>query len=169
MKFNDAIWGALLLAFGGVLFVHVQGFPKIPGQQVGPSALPGALAIGLCVCGAILLLRGLRAHFAGGRAMGNAAGTTARWVELPDWFGSASHVRGFAVLVAVNLLYVFGVQRLGFVLTGVVYLFALMWVLRVRPARALLYAVAMTIVIHYVFYKLLKVPLPWGVLQGVAW
>ena len=116
------------------------------------------------MCGAILLLRGLRA-----RVGGPASGATARWVELPAWFGSASHVGGFAVLVAVNLLYVFGVQRLGFVLTGVVYLFALMWVLRVPVGRALLYAVAMTLLIHYGFYKLLKVPLPWGVLQGVAW
>jgi len=30
-------------------------------------------------------------------------------------------------------------------------------------------AVAMTLGIHYAFYKLLKVPLPWGLLQGVAW
>lgn len=165
MKFNDAIWGLLLLVFGGVLFVHVQGFPKIPGQQVGPSALPGALAVGLAVCGAILLLRGLRAHFNGRPA----SGATARWVELPDWFGSAPQVRGFAVLVAVNLLYLFGAQRLGFVLTGVIYLTALMWVLRVPPLRALLYGVVMTLAIHFAFYKLLKVPLPWGVLQGVAW
>jgi putative tricarboxylic transport membrane protein len=25
------------------------------------------------------------------------------------------------------------------------------------------------LVIHYAFYKLLRVPLPWGVLQGIAW
>lgn len=160
MKLHDALWGALLVIFAGALFVHVQGFPAMPGQRVGPSALPGALAVGLFVCGAILLVRGLRARSRAGAA---------RWVELPEWFASAPQVLGMAVLVAVNLLYVFAVDRLGFIVTGVIYLAALMWVLRVRLVRALPIAVVMTLLIHYAFYKLLKVPLPWGVLQSIAW
>jgi putative tricarboxylic transport membrane protein len=60
VKLHDALWGALLVIFAGALFVHGQGFPAMPGQRVGPSALPGALAVGLFVCGAILLVRGLR-------------------------------------------------------------------------------------------------------------
>ena len=30
-------------------------------------------------------------------------------------------------------------------------------------------ALVLTLAIHYCFYKLLKVPLPWGVLQSIAW
>jgi putative tricarboxylic transport membrane protein len=165
VRFNDAVWGVLLLVFSGALFLHVQGFPKIPGQQVGPSALPGALAIGLAICGAILVARGLRA-----RSQAAAGGAiAARWVELPEWFASRPQVLGFVVLIAINLFYLVAVQRLGFILTGVVYLTALMWVLRVRPLRALLVAAVMTLLIHYCFYKLLRVPLPWGVLQPIAW
>ena len=44
-----------------------------------------------------------------------------------------------------------------------------MSVLRVRPLRALWVGALMTLLIHYAFYKLLKVPLPWGWLQPVAW
>ena len=162
MKFNDAIWGAVLMLFGAALFVHVRGFPSIPGQQVGPSALPGALAIGLVICGAILFVSGLRAR-------ARAVEGVARWVEMPAWFAAAPQLRGFATLVGVNLLYLLAVDKLGFVLTGVIYLWALMAVLRVRPVRALLIAVVMTLLIHYAFYKLLRVPLPWGVLQAIAW
>ena len=61
------------------------------------------------------------------------------------------------------------VTRLGFVIVGTIYLTALMAVLRVRIGRALLIGFVMTLLIHYAFYKLLKVPLPWGVLQPVAW
>ena len=165
MKFNDAVWGALLLAFAAVLFVHVQGFPAMTGQRVGPSALPGALAVGLGICGAILLVSGLRAR----SGAGARGGTPARWIELPAWFASRPQVLGFAMLVAVNLFYLFAVPWLGFVLTGVIYLSALMGVLRVPPTRALLISVAMTLLIHYCFYKLLRVPLPWGVLQPIAW
>ena len=165
MKFNDAIWGAVLLVFAGLLFVHVQAFPSIPGQKIGPSAMPGALAIGLGVCGALLFLRGLRE-----RAHARAAGSAApHWIELPDWFASPPQLIGFCVLVAINLLYLFGVDRLGFIVTGTIYLAALMWALRVPLVRTLPIAIVMTLLIHYAFYKLLKVPLPWGLLQSIAW
>ncbi len=164
MKLNDALWGALLMVFAGALFVHVQGFPTIPGQKIGPSALPSVLAIGLGVCGALLVLRGLRE-----RAAARAAARLAPWVELPEWFGHRQQVLGIAVLVGVNLLYLWGSERLGFIVCGVVYLVALMAVLRVRPMRAVAVAIVATLLIHYCFYKLLRVPLPWGVLQPVAW
>ena len=160
MKLNDALWGVLLLVFAGTLFVHVQGFPSIPGQKIGPSALPQVLAIGLGSCGALLVVRGLRERAASGAA---------RWIELPEWFGHRQQVLGFAVLVGVNLLYLWGSERLGFIVCGVVYLAALMAVLRVRPIRAVTVALVATLLIHYCFYKLLRVPLPWGVLQPVAW
>ena len=79
------------------------------------------------------------------------------------------HVFGFAVLVAVNVFYLLAVDRLGFVIVGTVYLAALMWVLRVKPWNALALGLVLTLLVHGAFYKLLKVPLPWGVLQGVAW
>ena len=50
-----------------------------------------------------------------------------------------------------------------------VLLAALMWALRVPPLRALVIAVLSALVIHFAFYKLLHVPLPWGVLGGIAW
>jgi putative tricarboxylic transport membrane protein len=159
VKLGDAIWGALLLVLAGSLLWHVQGFPKMPGQHVGPAVLPGAIAVGLGVCGALLLVRGLRAR----------AAASMRWFEPPVWIGSRPHVLALATLVGVNVFYLLAVQALGFVLTGTICLFVLMWALHVRPARALALAIVMTLVIHYGFYKLLKVPLPWGVLQPIAW
>jgi putative tricarboxylic transport membrane protein len=159
VKFNDAVWGAVLVVFAAALFMHTRTFPSIPGQSVGPSALPQALAVGLAVCGVLLFVRGLRAR----------AASNGRWVEWPEWFGARPQVLGFAVLVAVNLLYLFAVDRLGFIVTGVIYLASLMLVLRVRASRAVPVAIVMTLAIHYCFYKLLRVPLPWGVLQPIAW
>jgi putative tricarboxylic transport membrane protein len=162
VKFNDALWGVGLMAFAVALWVHVRGFPMIPGQHVGPAALPGAVAVGLAICGAILFVRGLRAR-------SNAAGRAGGWVELPAWMAARRQRLGFVVLVAVNVFYLLASEPLGFIPTGVVYLTAVMWVLRVRLARALPIALVMTLLIHYAFYKLLRVPLPWGVLQPVAW
>ena len=168
MRINDAIWGALFIIGAAAVLVHVQGFPKIPGQNVGPGLFPGVIAVGIAVCGLILIVRGLRARAAGTGAAGDEA-AAARWFVLPPWLRSAQHVGGFAVLVGVNVFYLFAVDRLGFLITGFVYLLALMWVLRVRMARAIPVAIVMTLLIHYAFYKLLKVPLPWGVLAPFAW
>jgi putative tricarboxylic transport membrane protein len=161
VKLNDALWGALLVLFGALLVVHVQGFPRIPGQSVGPGLFPGALGVGLAVCGLLLLARGLRARA--------AQRDGAEWVTWPAWARAPRQRLGFAVLVGVNIFYMLAVDRLGFVLTGTLYLGALMWVLRVKAARIVPIALILTLLIHYAFYKLLRVPLPWGVLQGIAW
>lgn len=158
MKIDDALWGAALLVLAALLGWHVQGFPSIPGQQVGPNALPRLLAAGFAVCGVMLVRRGLRERSA-----------ATPWVRWPAWWAAGPQRRALAVLIAVNLLYLLAAQRLGFVIVGVIYLFALTGSLGVRPWRALPIAVVGTLAIHFVFYRLLKVPLPWGVLQGVAW
>jgi putative tricarboxylic transport membrane protein len=162
VRINDAIWGALFIIGAAAVLIHVQGFPRIPGQNVGPGLFPGVVAAGIAVCGVILVVRGLRARAA-------VAGAHARWFVLPPWLRSGQHLAGFAVLIGVNVFYLLAVDRLGFLITGVVYLLALMGVLRVRPGRAIPVAIVMTLLIHYAFYKLLKVPLPWGVLAPFAW
>ena len=161
MKLNDAVWGALFALVGAAILWHVQGFPRIPGQNVGPGLFPGVLALAMLVCGALLIATGLKAR--------RGAGATFRWAAAPEWLRSRRHLLAFAVLVASNVFYLLVVERLGFLLTAFVYLTALMWVLRVRLAVAVLVAFLMALAIHYAFYKLLRVPLPWGVLQGIAW
>ena len=161
MKLNDAVWGALFALLGAAILWHVQGFPRIPGQNVGPGLFPGVLAVALLVCGTILVATGLKAR--------RSAGPASRWAAPPEWLRSQRHVVAFLVLAAINVFYLLAVDRLGFLLTAFVYLAALMWVLRVRLAVALPVALVMALLIHYAFYKLLRVPLPWGVLQGIAW
>ncbi|WPH16504.1 tripartite tricarboxylate transporter TctB family protein [Variovorax paradoxus] len=157
MKFNDAIFGAILLALGIVVLAVVQGYPGIPGQQVGPALFPGLLAIGLCICGAMLLAKGWRERRA------------AAWVRLGDWAASPRHVLAAALVVGAVLFYMFASERLGFLPAAAVSLLALMLAMRVPPGRALLIALIAALVIHTAFYKLLRVPLPWGVLTPIAW
>jgi putative tricarboxylic transport membrane protein len=74
-----------------------------------------------------------------------------------------------AVLICVNVLYIAVVERVGFVLTAIAYLSALFAVFRVRVRWIVPLAVVVTLAIHYAFYKLLRVPLPWGWLEPLAW
>jgi putative tricarboxylic transport membrane protein len=53
-------------------------------------------------------------------------------------------------------------------IVGPLVLLALFLAYGVRPVTAIIVAVVVTLVIHYAFYKLLRVPLPWGVLTRFA-
>ena len=157
MKLNDAIFGALLLALGVAVLLLVQGYPKIPGQQVGPALFPGLIATGLCVCGVLLVLRGWRERAA------------MPWLRLGDWARSPRHLRAFAAVIAGVLFYVLASQALGFLVCAPLVMLALMLALGVAPGRAVVVAVLAALLIHFAFYKLLRVPLPWGVLTPIAW
>jgi putative tricarboxylic transport membrane protein len=106
----------------------------------------------LAVCALLLIVQGIRTR----------AG--APWFVRGAWTRSPAQLIAFAVTVGALLLYVLAGERLGFLITGVVMLVALMLALQVRPAVAVVVAVVATLAIHVAFYKGLRVPLPWGVL-----
>lgn len=157
MKVNDAVIGFILVALGSAVLFAIRGFPKIPGQPVGPALFPGLIAAGICIAGLLLVVRGWRAR------------AQQRWLAWDDWVRSPRHVAALAVLLGAIVFYVLAADKLGFLPTSLAILMAMFTVLRVPPGRALLVAVVATLLIHFAFYKLLRVPLPWGVLQNWAW
>jgi putative tricarboxylic transport membrane protein len=161
VKLNDAVWGALLLLLSAALLVHVQSFPTIPGQQVGPALFPGIVAAGLGVCAVLLVMKGLAARRAGDER--------ADWIGFEDWTREGRYVVAFLVTIGVNVFYILAVDWLGFLIVATIYLSVLFVVYGVPRKWVLPIAIIVTLVIHYAFYKLLRVPLPWGVLQGMAY
>ena len=152
MKLNDAVFGALFLALSLLVLWTIQGYPKIPGQNVGPAAFPGIAASLLAVCSLLLIVQGLRTR------------DGSPWFRRGAWTSRPPQLIAFAITVLGLLLYVLASERIGFLVTGVLMLGSLMLALRVRPATALIVSVAATLLIHIAFYKGLRVPLPWGVL-----
>ena len=152
MKVNDALSGAALAALGGVVLWHIQGFPAMPGQRFGPAWFPGAIALGLLACGVALMLRAERGP----------------WLALPAWAHRARPVAGVAAVVGGLLFYVFVADRLGFHLTALLLLALWCRVLGAGWRASLTVAAIATLAIHLSFYKLLRIPLPWGVLERFA-
>ena len=157
MKINDAFWGVLLLALGSLVLWAVRGYPNIPGQPVGPALFPSLIALGLCAGGALLVWQGWRKR------------AQAPWLAWDDWVRSPRHVKALAALIGSVLFYIVAAERLGFLITAVLLLVTLFRSLQVGWWRAAFWAVLATVVVHLVFYKLLRVPLPWGVLTPLAW
>lgn len=155
MKINDAVFGAVLIALCAAIFAAVQSYPTIPGQSVGPSVFPRVIAAGLGVCGMLLCLRGLRARGA--------------WVQPAPWWRSRRHVLAVALVVGGTVAFIVFAQSLGFLVVAPLFLAGLFLVFGVRPVLVAPMALGATLAIHYAFYKLLKVPLPWGLLTPIAW
>ena len=156
MKFNDALIGAALALLGAVVLWHIQDFPPMLGQKYGPAWFPGLIASGLLICGGLLVLGRLQ------------AASPQPLAEPPEWLRRPRAVAAVASVIAGLLFYIFAVDALGFHITAALLL--LLWArfLRASWRLALPIAIGATLVIHLSFYKLLKVPLPWGVFERFA-
>ena len=128
-----------------------RAFPAVPGQKLGAGFMPMLVGAGLLVCGLALVWRSFGAAAYAAEAPPRAAGT--------EHFGSA------AVIIGVILFYIAAAERLGFLIVAPICLVLVFKALRAATVPALLWAVGGTVVVHVAFYKLLRVPLPWGVLR----
>ena len=159
MRFNDAVIGVvLLIVFGLAVFIHSQtSFPGLPGQDYGPAFFPSIIGTLFCLCGVILIVGGIAKR----REVG--------LVALGEWATSPHHVINFFTVIVALLFYILTVDFLGFIPTALVITVVLMlrFGVKILPATAM--ALASTLIIHFLFYKVLLVPLPWGLLQPIAW
>ncbi len=155
MKLNNALWGGLCCLLGTAVLIHIQAFPAMPGQRYGPAVFPGVIASGFIVCGLLLLLRGFQ--------------NRGPIVELAQWARERCTLARAASLLAAILFYVLASEWLGFLLCGSMVLIFLFHNFGVPWTRAIVTALLATLAIHFLFYKVMRVPLPWGVLTPIAW
>lgn len=157
MKLNDALSGAALVALGAVVLWHIQGFPPMPGQKYGPAWFPGLIAGGLVLCGFLLIAARLRAT------------NPVQLLAMPEWTRRARPVASVASVIAGLVAYVLLADTLGFHITAAALLLAWSRLLGASWRLAVPISLAATVVIHLAFYKLLKVPLPWGLLERIVY
>jgi len=157
MQLSDRLSGLLAAVLGLVVVAYARTFPPMPGQDIGPSLFPTLVGLGLLGFGGWLVVADLRRR------------EPVRWVRFDAWTRRPRMVANAVVLVAALVLYVTVVEPVGFFLTSTAFVTVLMVTFGASRARALPTAMAVTLVIHYAFYTLLRVPLPWGVFQGMAW
>lgn len=155
MRIHDSLIGGVLMLLSLAVLWHVQSFPPAVGQQYGPALFPGLVAAGLGGASAVLAWQGLRVQ--------------QPWLVPNQGLRSPRRLAAFAITLASMVFYILLSEALGFIVCSLVVLIALQWACGVRPLLAVAVAVVATLVIHTCFYKLLKVPLPWGVLQRFAW
>jgi putative tricarboxylic transport membrane protein len=156
MRFSDFLSGSIAALFGIALVAYARSFPPMPGQSVGPGLFPTMIGAGLIVFGAAL-------------AISAARRPRTALIELGDWVVKPRMVLNFALVIADLIFYAIAVNHLGFFLTAIVFLSVLWSTFGVNRRLIVPMAVVVTLAVHYMFYSVLRVPLPWGVLGGIAW
>ncbi|MCB1714554.1 MAG: tripartite tricarboxylate transporter TctB family protein [Candidatus Competibacteraceae bacterium] len=156
MRFNDAVLGLVLIVFAIAEIAYTTTFPQLPGQDYGSALFPRLIGAGLLLCGIILTVRGWRTRTAG-------------WTDFADWVHDRISRTDVLLIPASLIFYILISDPLGFVPTAFILLLVLLLRYGNRLVLALPLAAVTTLVIHALFAKLLLVPLPWGVLEPVAW
>lgn len=161
MRLSDRVTGLFTFGLGAVAAYAGSRLPPVPGQPVGPNVFPLAVGIGLCLCGLMIAL-GI-----GQRFEDEAEADLAAHSDAPrDERSLASHGRLYKLRVlippALLVAYMLVVERLGFYVAAAAIIAIAAFVFGARPRLAIPLALGAPVVIHLAFYKLLRVPLPAG-------
>lgn len=147
---RDIATGAMLIGLGIAMIWISAGFPSIGAVTYGPDLFPRIIAGGLILSGLGILLEVWRGVAPKPEAIAY------RWLPM---LILAALIAAFAVLLPM----------LGFhIATGLALLVAVR-LFGGGPLTCVLVALIAPVVLHYVFYSVLRVPLPWGLLTPVAW
>jgi putative tricarboxylic transport membrane protein len=159
VKVNDAISGVVILLLSGLVYYLTWNFPGMHGQPYGPALFPRLIAALMALAGLGLIASGVRKR------------VEAPLVVWPEWVRSPRHAASLLAVILAVVFYILVSRRLGFVLTAFTILTVLFLLLRGRAHlwSSLAIAAVATIAIQQFFGDLLRVPLPWGVLQSYAW
>jgi putative tricarboxylic transport membrane protein len=158
VQLSDRVTGAFLVVLGGAAALSGSRLPAVPGQDVGPAAFPMLIGGGLVLCG-VLIAFGIGHNFEVPEEAEEDA------TPAGGWFRRLAGLRAL-VPPALLLFYVFAVDLLGFLPTAALIVFTAALALGARPRLAVPIAILAPALVHLVFYKLLRVPLPAGLLPA---
>ncbi len=157
MRFNDSVFGVILIVFAIAEISYAQTFPRLHGQDYGPDLFPVMIGAGFMAVGAILVSRGW------------AQRATHPLVVVGDWARDTGNVVNVAILLGSIVFYIAFSTWLGFIPTALLIQSVLLVRLGSGVPLSIAGAVVSPKIIHTLFAKILLVPLPWGLLLPVAW
>ena len=158
MRLPDRVTGLFLVGLGAAAAYGGWQLPPVPGQPVGPNVFPLVIGTGLALCG-LAIAFGIGHSFEEEEELIPVEGGQ----PTPPPTGKLYGLRAL-LPPALLLFYVVVADRLGFIITAALIVFATSTALGARWKLSLPLAVLAPIGIHLIFSKLLRVPLPAGLL-----
>jgi putative tricarboxylic transport membrane protein len=152
MRLSDRVTGIGLMALGAAAAAFGSRLPGVPGQDVGPSVFPMTVGAGLVLCGAMIA-------FGIGHAF--EAPEEDEGPPRPWWYGLRA-----LLPPALLVFYVLAAEPLGFLVTAAIIIGVSAFALGASWRLALPLALLAPFAVHAVFAKLLRVPLPDGLIAA---
>lgn len=149
MKINDRIIGGIAILGGVSIIATTFGFREIPGQMFGSAFFPRILGSALIIIGATQAITG-----ANGKPL-----------TVSEILKGRSGFQVLAALIAV-VLWVLISPLLGFILTTSSLIAGLAILANGRFWPSVLIGIVMSFILFFVFGKLLRVPLPYGIIES---
>jgi putative tricarboxylic transport membrane protein len=161
MRLPDRAIGLLIFGLGAVVAYAGSRLPPVPGQQMGPNVFPFVIGVGLCLCGLLIAFR------IGQSFEEQAEADMAAHSDMPteeQVLASHGPLYKLRILIPPALLvfYAMAADRLGFYVTTALMIMTAALVFGARPRLAAPLALIAPVFVHLIFYKLLRVPLPAG-------
>jgi len=147
MKKNDFIGGCLFIALGLFIFTQTSTYPSLEKGHPGPDLFPNILAILFIGFGLALILK---------------ARKLPPKTEMPS--STPKRITNAFFVVGIIASYMILANRVGFLITSAILLFILMKKLGVTLFKSAMTSVLITLFINLLFSKILRVPLPYGIL-----
>lgn len=146
---------------GATIIVNTAGLAPVAHIEFGPALFP-------TIVGWVMIALSGLAAFDAVRSPAVEAGADDE--GAPDVPGPLDRHRIilFAAFGAAPLIYVWLAPVLGFLLTMPIIVAGLAVLASGKPVRSLLLGLGLTVFLHIVFYQVLRVTLPWGVLTDYA-
>jgi len=144
-RIRELLAGVIFIALAVAVWVYAQGFPSLRGGHPGPALFPQVVSAFLGLSGLLLCVVALRQ----GRLAHPNSGAG------PTWGGLARAL----LVVALASLYPLVQEQLGFIPTVSLLSFGVAFLLRAPLLPALLTSVVGTVLIYWLFTRLLGVPL----------
>jgi len=151
MRFHDAINGLFFILLGLAVLVISNGFPQMPGQQIGPSSFPTLIGGGMMLGGAIVLALSFRHKFA---AM--------PWLTLDPGWRNPKHLACALFCLVGSLVLGILFEQIGFPLGALVLCFGIYALSGLIKPTLFVATAVFVAVVALVMTKFLYVPLPMG-------
>ena len=153
MRLPDRLTGLFLVGLGAAAAYGGWQLPPVPGQPVGPNVFPLVIGTGLSLCG-LAIAFGIGHSFEEEEELIPVEGGQTR--------PPTGKLYGLRALLppALLLFYVAMADRLGFIITAALIVYATATALGARWKLSLPLAALAPIGINLIFNKLLRVPLP---------
>ena len=159
--FANLICSILLLAFEIWAYVETYSFKVQKRAYVQPSTFPRVMLGGMLIFTVVLLIQSLLKLLRGMKP----TDLDAEPAPSLNPFRSKG-VLGAVVVIILGILFTYFFESLGYVLVSAIVCAIIMWMVGKRqPIQIILVSILVPLVLWFVFYKLLTVNIPMGVLQ----